>query len=110
MSIDLDALRQRLQEAVANGKSSAEVLEELGISPENMKVLQEMLGQTGFDLGNMFTSNKEDMANMISEISKNFSEDTKEQLSEMFKGMLNESGQSVPPELEQFINDWKKSK
>lgn len=110
MSIDFDALRQRLMEAIAGGVSPLEVFKEMGIDSNDPSVLQAIMAQAGFDLSNLFPGGQADMAGVIDQLMHNISPENKQQLSQLIKGITGEagSGSSLPADIQELLKNLQK--
>jgi len=110
MSVDLEALRQRLMEAAMQGISPAQIFKEMGITPDNPEAMQALMAQAGFDPATMFPGGQVDMPAMVESMTKDLSPEMKQQLSQFIKGMANElnNGQPLPPDVEEFLQGWGK--
>ncbi|QGP91279.1 hypothetical protein MGLY_06080 [Neomoorella glycerini] len=108
MSADLDALRRRLIEAATNGKSLGQVFKEMGITPDNPAVVQEIMAQAGIDPAAMFPDGQADMAEFVNNMTKDLSLEMKKQLAQLIEGMAVEinNGQPLPPDIQEFLKSW----
>ncbi|MGI6284797.1 hypothetical protein MHOCP_20270 [Moorella humiferrea] len=111
MSADLDALRQRVVEAVTSGKSLGQVFKEIGITPDNPAVVQEIMAQAGIDPAAMFPDGQVDMPSFVNNMTKDLSPEMKKQLAQLIEGMAGEinNGQPLPPDIQEFLKSWQKS-
>ncbi|MBE3573516.1 MAG: hypothetical protein IMW95_11325 [Moorella humiferrea] len=108
MGVDLETLRQRLMEAAMNGVSPGQVFKELGITPDNLEAMQDLMAQAGIDLQTLFPDGRVDMPGIINNLTKDLSPEVKQQLSQIVQGMANElnKGRPLPKDVEEFLKGW----
>lgn len=107
MGANLEELRQRLLAAGAAGKTNlAEVLQEMGISPDNSAVVQELLAQAGLkpeELGD-----KEKLAQYIDQMTQSLSPEIKQNIANFYTQLAKDMGGKIPEDLQRFLADWQK--
>ncbi|MBC7325934.1 MAG: hypothetical protein H5T99_11585 [Moorella sp. (in: Bacteria)] len=108
MSADLDALRRRLIEAATSGKSLGQIFKEMGITPDNPAVVQEIMAQAGIDPAAIFLDGQVDMAGFVNNMTRDLGPEMKKQLARLIEGMAGEinNGRPLPPDIQEFLKSW----
>ncbi|NLW06371.1 MAG: hypothetical protein GX039_00075 [Clostridia bacterium] len=110
MSIDLEALRRRLMEALANGISPVEVFKEMGLNPGDPAVIETLLEQAGIDWSSIFAEGQGDLAGTVDKLVEGMSPENKQQLSGLIASLIGETGSepSLPVDLKELLENWQK--
>ncbi|SMB99784.1 hypothetical protein SAMN00808754_3088 [Thermanaeromonas toyohensis ToBE] len=106
MEGNLERLRERLLEARAAGKTNlAEVLKEMGISPDNPDILTQLLAQAGLDPAAIGDKGK--LIQLITSLSQSLSPGIKENIANLYTHLVQEMGGELPEDLKDFLGEWK---
>lgn len=110
MSIDLEALRQRLMEAMASGASPLAVFQEMGLDCGDPAVMQTFMEQAGIDWRSLSSEGQDDLAGMVNKLVDNMSPENKKQLSELVENFTKGAGAgpSLPASLQELLKNWQK--
>lgn len=108
MGIDLENLRRRLMEAAVNGVPPGQVFKELGLTPENVTAVKELLSETGIDLEALLQNAPTNMPEFINNFTQKLAPEVKRQLVQMVQGMAKDlnNGRPLPKDVEDFLKGW----